>query len=252
MNQTQGLSNVSYSIAHSKILEIHDRQRVGEQLTSILQNFLKIKSFKTLKILDVGCSNGIITQYIARNGGKIIGVDVDKKAIEESKNNVGSNLSFKLASGNNLPFGKNIFDIVICNQVYSYTSNPSKMMLEIYRVLKRGGICLFTGDNLLRPIEPLYNLPFIRLLPYKLTKYILKMFGYKNFYIGNYKTYWGLLKLCRNFIVTDYTLKILKQPKKYKFIKLLKYEKVVNLIPLSLLKVLEPFLPTFIFILRKN
>lgn len=253
MNQTQGLGTVSFSLAHNKVLERSDRQRVATQLVSIMKKFVNRNNFEGFKILDIGCSSGVITQHIARHGGIVIGIDVDKNAIKEAiANSKGiKNLSFKLASGTVLPFKNNSFDIVICNQVYSFISNPQKMMKEIYRILKTKGFSLFTGDNLLNPIETMYGLPFLRWLPKNFSKGILKKIGYKDFYIGSYKTYWGLLKLCGDFAIEDYTLKVLKQPGKFNFKNILKYRKIINLIPNPFLKLLEPLLPTFIFILKK-
>jgi len=46
-------------------------------------------------------------------------------------------------------------------------------------------------------------------------------------------------------------LKVLRWPEKFKFIKILKYRKIINLIPYPFLRLLEPLLPTFIFILKK-
>lgn len=253
MNQTQGLGTVSFSLAHNKVLERADRQRVATQLVLIMKESLSRKNFEGIKILDIGCSSGVITQFIARQGGTVVGIDVDKNAIKMAANDSKDlkNLSFKLASGITLPFRNNSFDIVLCNQVYSFISNPSKMIKEIYRVLRMEGFCLFTGDNLLNPIETMYGLPFLRWLPKEFSKGILKIMGCKDLYIGNYKTYWGLLKLCSDFGIDDYTLKVLKQPEKFKFKKILKYRKVINLIPYPFLKFLEPLLPTFIFILKK-
>lgn len=254
MNQTQGLGTVSYSVAHNEVLEKSERQRVATQLTLIIKEVLKRNNFNSLKILDVGCSSGVITQFISRYGGHAIGIDVDESAIQNAKINYKDtkNLSFQVASGSNLPFKNTSFDIVVCNQVYSYASNSEKMMKEIYRVLKPDGFCLFTGDNLLRPIEPLYNFPFLRYVPKNSARYILKITGHKQIFIGNYKTYWGLLKLCDNFTIEDYTLKVLKQPKKFKYTKIVKYKRLVNMIPFFILKLLEPFLPSFIFILKKG
>ena len=172
-----------------------------------------------------------------------------KKAITDNKR--VKNLSFKLTESATLPFRNGDFDIVLCNQVYSFASNSPKMMKEIYRVLKKNGFCLFTGDNLLNPIETMYGLPFLRWLPKKLSKKILKTIGYKNFYIGSYQTYWGLMKLCRNFVVEDYTLKILKHPERFEFTRLLKYRVIINMLPYTILKLVEPILPTFIFVLKK-
>lgn len=45
-----------------------------------------------------------------------------------------------VAVGERLPFADNSFDLVICTQVLSYVKYPDKVVAEIYRVLKRGGL----------------------------------------------------------------------------------------------------------------
>lgn len=253
MKESRDMGNATYSISHKNVLNETDRLRVAKQLVSILQNFTKSKHFNNSKILDVGCSGGTITKYISKYGNKTVGIDIDKYAINKANLDYkNKHLSFKVASGTNMPYKTNYFDIVICNQVYSYSPKPNKIMSEIYRILKPNGFCLFTGDNLLRPIEPLYNLPLLRWLPKKYVEFILRNLGYKNYFIGKYKTYWELIKMCKNFEITDYTIKVIKDPKKYEFVKLLKYKKIIDYIPNFILNILEPLFPTYIFILKKR
>src|SRR3989344_674752 len=253
MNQTQGLGNASYSTSHKIVIEKKDRLRVARQLFSLLKDYIDPKEFKSLNLLDVGCSAGDITAYFSRYVGKTVGFDVDKQAIKLAKKRYSSykNLSFIEAGGSKLPFKNDSFEIVLCNQVYSYVANPEGLMNEILRVMKSRGICLFTGDNLLRPIEPLYNLPFIRLLPKNLTKMLLKLPGYKKIYVGDYKTLWGIKKLLTKFEIEDYTIKVLKNPTKYSFANLIRYEGLINKIPNWILYLMEPFFPTFILVLKK-
>ena len=162
------------------------------------------------------------------------------------------NLTFLLTTDEKIPFKNSSFDLVVCNQVYSYLDNPNLMTSEIYRVIKKDGVCLFTGDNLLRPIEPLYNLPFVRLLPKSLTKLFLKSLGHKNIYLGKYKTYWGLKTLLNKFTINDYTIRVLKNPRRFRYKNLEKYSYLLSIIPDFILRILEPFSPSFIFVLKKN
>src|SRR3989344_44205 len=238
----------SFMFSHKPLLDKNGRLRVAQQLHAILQDWYGSAHLKPLKVLDYGCSNGVITNFMAKYVKNIIGTDVDEIAIKQALQKFrAKNLSFLLTKDEQLPFKNNSFDIVICNQVYSYLDNPKIMINEIYRVIKKDGICLFSGDNLFRPIEPLYNLPFIRLLPKKITESILKSLGYKNIYLGQYKTYWELKKLFNKFVITDYTIKILKNPAGFKYKNLEKYSKILSIIPNSILKIAEPFYPSFIF-----
>lgn len=243
----------SFIISHESLLEEEGRLRVANQLLAVLEDWYGGKSLKELTVLDYGCSNGVITNFIATHVKKIVGIDIDEIAIQKAKKKYNkNNLSFVLTNNIKVPFKDASFNLIICNQVYSYLDDPNLMMSEIYRVTKKSGICLFTGDNLLRPIEPLYNLPFIRLLPKNLTKIILRSLGYKNIYLGQYKTYWGLKQLVNKFTINDYTIKILKNPKKYKYQKIEKYSTFFSITPSFILKTIEPFLPSFIFLLQKD
>lgn len=243
----------SFITSHKSLLEDKGRLRVAQQLHAILKDWYGKDNLKQLQILDYGCSNGTVTNFIAKVSKKVVGVDVDEIAIKEARQKYKQpKLSFYLTNNEKIPFEDRLFDLVICNQVYSYLDNPTLMIHEIYRVLKKDGTCLFTGDNLLRPLEPLYNLPFIRLLPKRITMQLLKVIGYKNVYLGNYKTYWGLRNLCQEFEIYDYTLEILKNPTKFKYERLERYSAILSIIPRSILKITEPFSPSFIFILKKN
>jgi len=243
----------SFISSHELLLEDQGRQRVAQQLHAVLVDWYGNTSLKQLTVLDYGCSSGIITNFIARYCNVVLGIDVDEIAIKkaEEKHKL-KNLSFLLTKNEKLPLKNNSFDLVICNQVYSYLDNPKLMMDEIYRVTKVGGVCLFTGDNLLRPIEPLYNLPLIRLLPKNIAISLLKLLGHKNIYVGEYKTYWGLKKLACKFTVNDYTIRILKNPKRFNYLKLEKYSPILSIIPNFILKFLEPFSPSFVFLLEKK
>ena len=101
-------------------------------------------------------------------------------------------------------------------------------------------------------MEPLYNLPFLRWFPKKYAILILKLLGYKNYYIGEYKNYWQLIKMFKKFEVIDYTIKVIKNPKRFNFVKLVKFEKIINILPNFVLNIIYPFSPTFIFILKKS
>ncbi len=53
---------------------------------------------------------------------------------------VRNNQKFMEADGENLPFDKNTFDYVICNQVLEHVENPERFLKEQFRVAKQGFI----------------------------------------------------------------------------------------------------------------
>jgi ubiquinone/menaquinone biosynthesis C-methylase UbiE len=87
------------------------------------------------KVLDVGCGITTVLHFI-----KGIKFGIDPLAKEYSKlYNYPDDMNIREGHGENLPFTKNSFDIVICTHALDHTSCPKKTIDEIYRVLKIQG-----------------------------------------------------------------------------------------------------------------
>lgn len=83
-----------------------------------------------IRILDIGCSFGIILKSLTLADGLGVGIDIDK--------NLGSqfdNVAFVRGDAEHLPFPSASFDVVICNHVYEHTDDANQLLLEISRVL---------------------------------------------------------------------------------------------------------------------
>lgn len=246
------LSNTYYSKAHPKIL-IHNRKRVAEQIISCFKNIAPQLRLSSCMLLDVGSSNGAITYYLSKNVKMVIGVDTDKIAIEDGiKSFVKKNMKLQLFDGKHIPFPSSSFDLLVFRRTYGSVEDLEELIKELYRVLKPSGLCYFEGHNRLFPFESDYKFPFLPLLSPKWAGKYVTLFGSKKFYIGKYKTFWGLKKMFSQFEIIPVTPLILKDPRKFSFLRLYRYLFITKLMPLSLLQLLEPFFPDFIWILKKT
>jgi len=116
----------------------------GWRGTDRLIELLDIENMKKPQILEVGCSTGYITRYIARKFDcEIIGVDLSTLLLdiaeEESRKSNLTNISFKYANAENLPFSDDTFDIVYGEAITALVPDPFKVLQEYKRVLKPGG-----------------------------------------------------------------------------------------------------------------
>lgn len=107
-----------------------------------------------LKMLEVGCGTGEYTKRIAKlfPSAKIVGLDISKNIISVAKrkcNNV-NNISFVVESAYATSFPKESFDVVFGYYVLHHLS-PRKLVKEIHRVLKPGGLAFFYEPNILNP-----------------------------------------------------------------------------------------------------
>lgn len=110
---------------------------------------------KNDNVLDLGCGAGRTTINLYRAGYKnIIGLDLAKSLVSYAKKYCKeNNLDIKFLQGDatRLPFEENQFDVVI----FSYNGwicipeeeNRKKALNEIHRVLKKGGLFIFTAQD---------------------------------------------------------------------------------------------------------
>ncbi len=98
------------------------------------------------QILDMGCGAGvdsILAGLMTGETGSVIGVDLVPEMLERAEANLRmthlKNISFKKASGENLPFPKDSLDVVISNGAINLIPDKESTLAEILRVLKPGG-----------------------------------------------------------------------------------------------------------------
>jgi 2-polyprenyl-3-methyl-5-hydroxy-6-metoxy-1,4-benzoquinol methylase len=241
-----------YSTFNPVVLEQKGRMRQARQILNVLKIYLRGKNLKELRVLDVGSSSGIITNHLSNYFGKVYGIDVDKKSIALARRQFKKrNLDFKVMDATKTKFANNSFDIVICNQVYECLDSPEKLMAEIYRVLKNGGVCFFGAINKYTFWDSQYHLPLLVFMPKSLADWFVRVTKRADSFINFYRSYWQLRKLCKKFKIIRYTPKIINNPAKYDFRKLTRFQGVFRLFPVSFWEKVEPILPNFIWLLEK-
>jgi 2-polyprenyl-6-hydroxyphenyl methylase/3-demethylubiquinone-9 3-methyltransferase len=110
---------------------------------------IKINSEK-INALEVGCGGGILTEEIAKMGFITTGIDPSVQSLNIAiKHAKESNLKIKYekGTGENLPFQNNSFDVVFCCDVLEHVRDLPKVISEISRVLKNGGIFIYDTFN---------------------------------------------------------------------------------------------------------
>jgi len=101
----------------------------------------KVNFDKTTKILDIGVGIGQDLEVINKFGC-VYAIDIDKKTLDL----VPEHMVFEkiLADATNIPYPDNFFDMVVSFDVFEHIKDDSKTLSEIYRVLKKDGVLIFT------------------------------------------------------------------------------------------------------------
>lgn len=116
-----------------------------------------------LKILEVGCGNGRLwTENIKKLPEKIhiILSDISDGMIRDVRRDAGldeKRFTFQHFACEDIPFGDEVFDLVIANHTLFYCENIPKACQELSRVLKHGGklVCGTYGSNHMKEITEL-------------------------------------------------------------------------------------------------
>ncbi|MBL7136601.1 MAG: class I SAM-dependent methyltransferase [Candidatus Marinimicrobia bacterium] len=138
-----------------------------EAFQTTISKIVRAKALNTLKningkILDVGCGNGIFLLESEVNFSErisIYGVDLDFTALKNAKvvfkDNDLEPKRLILGNGYQLPFANNSFNTVFClNTLVNLAplSIIEKLLTELYRVCRPGGLIIFDYRNGYNPI----------------------------------------------------------------------------------------------------
>jgi SAM-dependent methyltransferase len=230
--------------------QIASRKQQSKKILSILNDFLEVRNIREFRCLEVGCGTGEISAFFADYVNKIWGVEIDRSIILNGQMIAHDNLAFSQSDGSNLPFSTSTFDLVLFPQVYEHTTQQKKVIDEIYRTLKPGGICFFSGPNRFQLIEPHYFLPFLSWLPHNIASLYLRITKRGKIYDIYPRNFWYLKKLTEKFKRIDYTHKLINNPEIFGISERIP-SIIAKIFPTSLTKFLEPFYPNYNWILIK-
>lgn len=200
-----------------------------------------------IRILDIGCSFGIILKALTPEDGLGVGIDIDRNLGSRSEN-----VAFIRGDAERLPFPSASFDVVICNHVYEHTDDAKQLLSEIDRVLKIDGACYFAGPNKFELVEPHYRLPFLSWLPRGLADRYMQITGKGSCYPEKPYSFPGIRELVSDFQVTSYTEKILRDPVRYNSTDILPVGSVKRAIARVIYRIAPYFFPGFVYILKKT
>lgn len=226
------------------------RDRKAKKILSILHHFAGLDLSDRI-CLDIGCSAGEISENMAAEFKMTVGMDIDQQAIERWNRPRGTKkLYYFLANGYNIPIPHDTIDIAICAQVYEHVLDQPALAKEIWRVLRPGGICFFSGPNRFTIMEEHYWLPFLSWLPGPFSNLYMRAFKRGNRYDVYPLSYWQLRKLWAGFIIYDYTINLLREPRKYAIEDQVKIQ-WLGKIPVGLLQAFTPLFPNYNWLLVK-
>ncbi len=114
------------------------------------KKFLEDKISKSDVVLDLGCGTGRTIKIISPICKEIIGIDNDKNAVKNGKENIKdlSNAKILLEDAEKTSFKDKTFDVVFIGLTFvNFGDTKTKILNEIRRILKNRGRLIFSVYN---------------------------------------------------------------------------------------------------------
>jgi 2-polyprenyl-6-hydroxyphenyl methylase/3-demethylubiquinone-9 3-methyltransferase len=107
------------------------------------------KPFKNIKILDIGCGGGLLSEPMCRLGASVVGIDASKKNIEVAKFHAKKNglkIDYKVASPEKLKTRVK-FDVILNMEIIEHVDDINFFIKESSNLLKKSGLMFVATLN---------------------------------------------------------------------------------------------------------
>ena len=102
------------------------------------------------RALEVGCGGGMLSEEIARLGFETFGIDPSQRSLEVAASHAvlgGLSIAYRKGAGEALPYPDHSFDVVFCCDVLEHVRDLPRVVSEVSRVLKPGGVFCYDTIN---------------------------------------------------------------------------------------------------------
>jgi 2-polyprenyl-6-hydroxyphenyl methylase/3-demethylubiquinone-9 3-methyltransferase len=177
-------------------------------------NLTQKMPFQGIRLLDIGCGGGLLSEPMARLGANVLGADAADKNIPIAREHATqSNLliDYRYTTAEKLAKNKERFDVILNMEVIEHVANPSSYLDACFDLLKPNGlmICSTINRNIKSYLNAIIGAEYIMrwlpkgthdwskfLTPNELSKLLessgLKLVDKKGFYFDKVSWTWSI------------------------------------------------------------
>lgn len=128
-----------------------------------LDKFLPLKNGSGKKVLEIGCGIGAFAKILDERGFNVTATDISSYIIKKAKKNLPY-IDFQILDIEKVAKNRDEFDYIFAFEVLEHLKNPEQAIDNTYKMLKKGGILIFstpypTKESLADPFHINVNLP---------------------------------------------------------------------------------------------
>ena len=122
---------------------------IRDNITSSFKLKNKIKPLEKVKVLDIGCGGGLLSEPMSRLGAEVVGIDASEKNIQVAKLHAKKNsLNIKYHCTSPENFITNTkFDVILNMEIIEHVEDIDFFLKSCVKLLKKGGIMFVATLN---------------------------------------------------------------------------------------------------------
>lgn len=108
------------------------------------------KPLKGLRVLDIGCGGGLLSEPMARLGADVVAIDPSERNIATARVHAaesGLAIDYRAATAEDLARGGERFDVILNMEVIEHVNDPASFVAVCARLLKPGGLMFVATIN---------------------------------------------------------------------------------------------------------
>ncbi len=108
------------------------------------------RALEGLRILDIGCGGGLLTEPLARMGADMVGADAGAANIEAARTHAeaqGLAIDWRATTAEALAESGETFDVVVAMEIVEHVADLPLFLREIARMVRPGGLLLLATMN---------------------------------------------------------------------------------------------------------
>ncbi len=111
------------------------------------REYKSLNALEKLSILDIGCGGGLVCEPLARLGAKVTGADADANAVAVAREHAkesGLTIAYENKSAEDLT---ETYDVILALEIIEHVSNPAAFVQSVAKLVKSGGLVIFSTLN---------------------------------------------------------------------------------------------------------
>ena len=124
---------------------------IASQIAAEFDRDLSMRApFSGLRILDIGCGGGLLSEPMARLGAEVVGVDAAERNVPVASlhaDEQGLSIDFRHATAEDLVAEGETFDAILNMEVIEHVSDPGAFLSACHDLLKPGGLMTCSTIN---------------------------------------------------------------------------------------------------------